>query len=408
MMASKNRTHVPDKLEAFMLQVRHALYELICTPEESNVISVEAFDDVAVEGNVGITAEQIKSAVSSENPLANRSVSFWKAIYNWCDYLLTENLNPNKLKLIVVAAGKFTPGSIPDAFNKAHSRTEADVALKLAADVLKSTSKGEKLASDECLPYLNYCFAEKNKEIILQVIELFSYSLHNGTYDETLKRRFYEQLIPPEYADTLLITMLGWVSERIHSFTRENRPAFITKKKYNDALRKELRGLNQSTILRAVSTAPNDVETNSEVIRHDTYIRQLEIIDIEAGGLFAAASDFLMASAEKTEWAKRGLVTDHSFDDYNDAIKRSWSANRREVNVLYSKTHSEEQQGQLLYSKCQSTALTVSLQGCCVPSFFGNGVLHSLANEPAGSPQIGWHPNYRDILTEGKDNERDK
>lgn len=42
-----DNTHVPDKLEGYMLQVRHALYELICLDER--VVSVEAYDDVAVE-----------------------------------------------------------------------------------------------------------------------------------------------------------------------------------------------------------------------------------------------------------------------------------------------------------------------------------------------------------------------
>ena len=35
-----DNTHVPDKLEGYMLQVRHALYELICLDER--VVSVEA------------------------------------------------------------------------------------------------------------------------------------------------------------------------------------------------------------------------------------------------------------------------------------------------------------------------------------------------------------------------------
>ena len=407
-VGKRKSTHVPDKLEAYMLQVRHALYELICAPEESNVISVEAFDDVGVEGVDGIIAEQLKSAVSNENPLANRSISFWKTIYNWCDYLQSENLNPNKLKLIVVAAGHFTPGSISVEFAKAHSVSEAEDALKTADQILKTTAKGEKLASEECLPYIRFCFDEDHRDIVLRVIQLFSYDLHNGTYDENLKRRFNEQLIPPEYADVLLLTMLGWIEEQIHNFTKDNKPAFISKKKYNEFLRKEMRGLNQNVILRGVSTMPDDATTGLEVERHDTYIRQLEIIDLGSDDLFTAASDYLMASAEKTEWAKRGIVTERSFDDYNEKLKRDWSANKREVALLYSKTHSAEQQGQLLNSHCQRSVLSVSLQGCSVPNFFGNGALQALANEPEDSPQIGWHPNYCAVLKEGENYESDQ
>ena len=78
----KNKTHVPDKLEAYLLQVRHALYNLISL--EDGIVSVEYVDDVAIENSEITTLEQTKNAISSNNPLANRSVAFWKTIYNWC------------------------------------------------------------------------------------------------------------------------------------------------------------------------------------------------------------------------------------------------------------------------------------------------------------------------------------
>ena len=407
-MTQRRSTHVPDKLEAYMLQVRHALFELVSASEESAVISVEAIDDIAIDSNGLITAEQIKSTVSNDNPLANRAIPFWKTMYNWCDYIVNEHLTPNNLKLLVVSSCSFTPGSIASAFSAAHSRREAEDALQHAADVLRLPTSGAISAAKDCAPYIQYCLADEHKEIVLAVIQLFEFEVHSGTYDSDLKQKFTEQLIPPEYADSLLLTMLGWVTEQVHSFTKNNQPVFISKKEYNDALRKELRGLNCNTILRAISTCPDDSEKQTEVSRHDTYLKQLEIIDLPENELFAAASDFLRTSAEKTEWANRWLVSDYSFEDYNNALKRNWRLNLREVSILYSKTNSLEQQGQLLYNKCQNAVASILLQGCTVPEFFGAGALHSLANEPANAPQIGWHPDYSDLLKEGKEHERDK
>ena len=70
------RTHVPDKLEGYMLQVRHALYNLIST--EDVIVSVEGYDDVAVEANEKVIAEQTKSVLSSNNPVTNKAIPFWK------------------------------------------------------------------------------------------------------------------------------------------------------------------------------------------------------------------------------------------------------------------------------------------------------------------------------------------
>ena len=50
-------THVPDKLEGYMLQVRHALFELISV--DDRIVSVEAYDDVAIESMSAISLEII-------------------------------------------------------------------------------------------------------------------------------------------------------------------------------------------------------------------------------------------------------------------------------------------------------------------------------------------------------------
>ena len=94
-----SNTHVPDKLEGYMLQVRHALFELI--PLEDRIVSVEAFDDVAVETDDVIIAEQTKSVLSENNPVAKRSVAVWKTLKNWCEYLKSDNLPKKQLSFVM-------------------------------------------------------------------------------------------------------------------------------------------------------------------------------------------------------------------------------------------------------------------------------------------------------------------
>ena len=80
-----NKTLVPDKLHGYLLQVIHMLYELISV--DDRVVSVEKLDDVAVEIDGKVIAEQLKSVTSANNPIANRASVFWKTLYNWCTYI---------------------------------------------------------------------------------------------------------------------------------------------------------------------------------------------------------------------------------------------------------------------------------------------------------------------------------
>lgn len=85
-----DNTHVPDKLEGYMLQVRHALYELISLDER--IVSVEAYDDVAVEKEGLLIAEQTKSVLSNNNPVTDRAEAFGKQFITGAIILLMGNI----------------------------------------------------------------------------------------------------------------------------------------------------------------------------------------------------------------------------------------------------------------------------------------------------------------------------
>ena len=395
-------THVPDKLEGYLLQSRHALYNLILL--EDGVVSVEAIDDVAIETESSVVAQQTKSVLSNNNPITDKAVVFWKTLYNWSCYIDNGDfmLKTPVLRYVVVSSHKLTVGKIPDSFFKAKNEDEAKKALDDARCQFYDDSKLSPKVSNECKPFIEYCFSSENEKTVVQAIIATELELHENSYDDELKTKFTKQIIPQEYVDELFIYMLGWVENQIHKFTKENKPAYISASDYREALIREIRGRNTNDILSAVSTSPDSIETNIELERHDTYIKQLELINLNSTDIYCAASDYLRTKSEIVEWAKRGLVTQQSFEDYNDGLKRMWG-NEKRLNDFMSFAD-DEKKGQSLYSKCHLGVSGKELQGKVVPSFFGSGALHSLANEPSHSPQIGWHPNYIDLLKED-DNE---
>lgn len=400
-----DNTHVPDKLEGYLLQVRHALFELI--PLEDKIVSIEAFDDVAVETDDALIAEQTKSVLSDNNPAANRSVVFWKTLKNWCEYLKSGSF-PNKsivLRYVIIATRALNIGSIPQSFAEAKTVDEANVALEAARITLLGDGiedEPPKLGK-QVEEYVDYCFAEENKDTMLKVISNMEIDLHEDTYDDELRQRFNRQIIPQEYSENLFVSMLGWVSDQVHEQTKQNKPAYISSEDYRKELEAQVRSRDLRQILIAVSVQPDSSRTTAEVERHDTYIRQLELIDTDTTKLFEAASDFLRTRAEKTEWAKKGIVTKQSLTEYYDGLKRIWNNENTVVNYT---VHSDEKgKGQVLLSFCERDSITHRLQGASTPPFFGPGSLHELANEPSSHPTIGWHPRYAELLKEAEDNE---
>lgn len=398
----KDRTHVPDKLEGYLLQTRHALFDLI-SYDTNRIVSVEAYDDVATENGNFVVAEQIKSVLSRNNPLANRSIVFWKTIYNWSMYVSSGSFNGKALtlKFVIVAAHKLNTGTIAQLFHNAADIQQAKAALKAAKLEICGDPKAPKEVSDSLKPYIEYCFSQENESAVLDVIKRFTVDLHSGDYDEKLKERFNAQPIPVEYTNELFLHMLGWVNEEIHNQINKNMPAYLLVSEYLDELRTQTRKYDCNHILSAASALPEDSEKLQEIQGRSTYIRQLEFIGLDYTDLFEAAGDFLRSRTEKIEWANKGLITQDSMHDYNDSLIRLWKAQRR----IAKNTPGGDaiSVGELTYSTCISGVLPMRLQGCEVPPFFGPGCLYSLSNEPKSQPTIGWHPDYIQLLREAND-----
>lgn len=401
----RDNTHVPDKLEGYLLQTRHALFDLISL-EPDRIVSVEAYDDVAFEDSEGLVVEQLKSTLSANNPLADRSVALWKAIYNWSRYISSGSLDSKdlQLKLVVDAAHSLRIGNIARSFNQATNTSQARKALRDAKLEIFGTADSPKTVSKAIESYITYCFAKENEAAVLKVIQLFAIDLHNGDYDEKLRERFNNQAIPAEYANELFIYMLGWVNEQIHDQINKNLPAYLSTADYLQELRSQARRYDLNRILAAVSSIPEEQEMHRELEQRSTYIRQLELINLDYTELFTAVSDFLRTRTEKIEWAKKGLVTQESIADYNDVLFRLWQSQSRIANIMIP--NDGEKAGELTYNNCKADAMGKRLQGCDVPPFFGAGSLHSLADNPNDSPKIGWHPNYIQLLNEVQEDDK--
>lgn len=400
-----NRTLVPDKLQGYLLQVRHMLYELISV--DDRIVSIEKLDDVAVEADGKVIAEQVKSVTSANNPIAERSSVFWKTLYNWCTYIETGALPSGPImRFVVVSNGIVTPGSIQASFMNACSDSDAQKALADAKKSILGTAQ-DNFATDmyAALPdsyreYIRYLFDGNRTKIVCDMIKSMEIEIHNNTYDEDLLNRFSNQVgLPAEYVDLLLTDMLGWVTQTVESFTKDNKPAYISAAEYRKALNTQIRAYNTNAVLRAVSQVPSKDEQSGEIERLDTYIRQLQLVEMDDATLYEAASDFLRAKIDKIEWAQRGIVHAQSFEDYHDALYRIWT-NQKQLMGLQYRTDAIAC-GKAVYFKCRNDSAQQKLQGVETPPFFGSGSLHDLANTPADSPRIGWHPQYITLLKEG-------
>ncbi|HOV27942.1 MAG TPA: hypothetical protein PK566_16490 [Pseudobacteroides sp.] len=388
-----SNTHVPDKVYAYSLQVRHMMYELLDC-KEGDAVSVEVFDDIGVEKSDGTReAIQAKSALSNRNPVSDRATDLWKTLYNWLVAVQEKEIDIEctSCKLLITVDKH---GNIVDSFNNVTTDEEARQAWETAKKEFYDEEGNEKKFGDEYADYIRTFFSDKNKSDACKVIKKFKLETLSKKHTESLYERFVEKaFIAKESLDIMFIYMLGWIDKRTAELAEDRKPMIIYNKDFRNELTAKYREVNQKLSLVEIAPKPSKDMINNELGAFRVYVEQLDIVDCDYTDKIEAVSDYLRASANRTAWAEKGDISKDAISSFSEELVRIWN-NKKKILDITQKSLEENERGKLLYFECKDKQ--VDMGAFVAPSFFTSGCFHVLADDES----IGWHPEYKKILKE--------
>ena len=389
-------THVPDKLYGYGLQVRQMLYELLNCGIDC-VVSVEKFDDVGVENGDEKTAIQTKSALSDRNPVSDRAVDLWKTLYNWL-LALKESELPLDSTLFTLVINVNKSGNIVTWLNQAHDGKEAEAVYEKIEGEFTGEDGKYIRQSDSINNYIVTFLAEENKKYALYIIEKFKLVVigeghTNKLYDEFRAKTY----LPSDIQQLVFDKMLGWIDKTTALQIENGQVMQIAKIKFNKELTLTQKLVNQKKCL--VELAPNPTNTEIELQQNEykTYLRQLQIIDLDYDDQLTAINDYLKASANRTIWAVNGDINEEVLKQYYEDLQKRWKTKKNLIEMDKAEWE-EAKRGRYLYNTCQDEDISNGI--IMTPRSFKNGCYHELADQQ----QIGWHPDYKQKLKEDEKN----
>ena len=388
------KTHVPDKVYAFMIQSHHMLYELL-NCKDGDSVSVEVFDDVGVEHEDGSKdAIQLKSALSNRNPVSNKAADLWKTMYNWLISVEAGVFDPGKVKFILFLNVN-KQGTIVNRFHSAERYDEAVLAWKNARREFYDEKGILKEIGEEYKKYIEYFFVQDRMEMACKIIQNFELKKCIDNYTLTVRKEFDKSGIPADIIEPIYMGIIGWIDLNVTTMVENNEAIIISFENYQVQLRALYRDYNQKHSLMPHSAKPSKLEIQNELQQQRTYITQLEIIDCDYTEKIEAINDFIRASIDRTIWADNGDISFLSMQSYEEKLKRSWNLERKII-MIEKKNELPEEQGKLIYYKCQRNQ--IEMPSVSVPDFFQNGCYHLLAD----GLEVGWHPQYLEKIKEVK------
>ncbi|MCG8424133.1 MAG: hypothetical protein MJE77_40080 [Proteobacteria bacterium] len=385
-------TSAPGSFRGFSLQATRFLYYLLKV-ESHDVVSLEYFEDVGVEKSSGEKlAEQDKSFLS-RNPLADRSVAFWKSFRNWVDAASARTLVPERSSFIIYAPNA-RMGRIVLAFDNASTIEEAKGVLQMARRALGGRMKGKTWdISQEAQEHVDIVL-NTGSALAARIITRFNADVAGQDPMDALKPLLRQKLVSESSYNDVIRWANGWVKQKIDKLMSKGEHARIRQSDFQDALLNYVRTHDRVDILRSIASTRSKSEIETEIAIRN-YVKQLQLIELDDIDLYAAVSDYLSASADRAQWSEDGLISEESMMTLERELGQTWRNKRRRVRINHE-DKDEKDQGQLLYSECMEHRANVD--GLETPSQFIRGSWHALSDDQT----VGWHPRYKEELASSR------
>ena len=372
------------QLLGYQLQLQRALVHLLQSGGGSSV-SVEVTGDVAVMlGNGGKLEEEDKSSLRS-NPVTNKSTDLWKTFYNWINALNDGSIHHKETKFILYSNHEGNKG-IVDALSDAQSFEDVNKCIGEVESLFESLETTHPIHS-----YLSHVLGHKDS--FRDIVGSFEFIVGSKTGSEEIYQVLSDIiLVSQHHVDYIHNELLGWITNSVMDKIASNKPAIISWDEY----RKKFVVLFERVRARELidftkEYAADHKEVQEQFQEYPTYLRQLQMIDIEDHEQISAVSDFLRRKVNADKWIESELIDEASAQEFEESLKSYWQSTFKKLSIT-DKSLKPEERGQLLYYDCKVRQATIGNQPAL--SHFVRGTYYNLTNEK----EIGWHESWNDLL----------
>lgn len=373
--------NAPGQLLGYVIQFPRALCHLLkATPGCSVCIEVHGDVSTMLADNSLITEED-KSSINS-NPVTDRSTDLWKTLSNWVKGVEAGEFDVSTTTFVLYR-NKSGQEGLAERFDACSTKEEADQALQDAASKLADVNDTHAI-----WPHYKYACID-HRDTLLDVIVQFQLETGNGAGFDAVEHELRIKLIPHSQLETIATQLNGWLVRFVATQFSLKQPAKLT---FDEFAHQFVVLCERARCLELLDfttyTPPSSDEIDLQIKSRPTYLRQIELVNVESDDLIEAVTDFLRAKTNRDKWIEKELIDEDVATQFETNLIRFWKNKKYELHLLHQEKLSKEDRGRLLLSLCQSHDAT--LRNLKPPPPTIAGTYHALADKP----NIGWHDDW--------------
>jgi hypothetical protein len=377
----------------YLYQVRDALLWSLqrLRHDENFQVSVEVLDDVAFESNIGDASAflQTKHHASRTAALTDSCSDLWKTLRVWIEGSTSGQI-PASASLQLVTTG-VAPANSAASKLKA---TERDVAgARATLDAVARTSTNATNAS----AYVAYeALNQQQRVALLDRVVIIDAAPTIADLDEELRAVVF-WAVDRAHHSPFLDRLEGWWLRRVIA-QLTGAPIERISSVEIEAEMSDLRDQFRQDSLPIDGDLLDFILDDATAAAHQSYrfVRQLEIIDAGRRRVANAIRDFYRAYEQRSRWVREDLVVTLDIRRYEKRLSEEWENIFAAVcdEVGEAATDSERKVAARSVLQWAERASIPIRPGVTEP-FMCRGSLHMIADDG----RIGWHPDFRTLLT---------
>lgn len=392
-MPTDNQFAAVNPALGYLYQVRAGLLWSLqrIRQDESFHVSLEVLDDVAFEPAVGEpgTFLQTKHHASRTAALTDSCSDLWKTLRVWIEGSIANQIPPTA-SLHLVTTGT-APANSAAAKLKFSDRDVAGARDRLDAVARTSTNAANASAYQayESLS-AHQRFALLDRVLIIDAAPMIA------DLDDELRRVIF-WAVDRAHQTPFLDRLEGWWLRRVIVQLTSGADARIASVEIESEM-SDLRDQFRQDSLPIDGDLLDFVLDDATAAAHQSYrfVRQLEIIDAGRRRVAGAIRDFYRAYEQRSRWVREDLVVALDINRYEKRLAEEWEAVFDAVCDEVGEAETDvERKAAARSVLAWAERASIPIRPGVTEPFLCRGSLHMIADEG----RIGWHPDFRSILS---------
>ena len=388
-LVQEDKYNASPSLAGYIFQCRLALlFGLRMLKKKPNgQISIEKFDDVAFDtDNLADCLIQAKHHIAPKS-LSDVSVDLWKTMRIWIGHFKEGAISASDLRFNLITTATASSGSAMELLRPGASHEAITEACKLLRQAAKDSTNQVSMIGRKAFLDLT----DDEAEALLARIDVLD--RHPNLIDVMDEIEGELILLSPDHVSTIAEYLEGWwlgvVGKCLLTEGNASIPVqhiIVKASEIGNLFKQNSLPVDDPSALGAKEYTIDDESA--------VFVKQMRAVKLNENAIHRGVQDFYRAAAQRSKWARENLLLDGEASKYDsglrDRFERKFDSDVE--NVIPGDDESAKRFGRQM---CHWASQQEVQFRNVVETWITAGSFHSLSDRL----EIGWHPDYLDLLS---------